>query len=398
MSIQTNSFAKRVKRQVIGRSRSFFAATPPGLENVCLKELASPPLSFTEVEEVPGGVEFRGRVHDAYMANLHLRTANRILMRIDGFKAANFRQLERRLADVPWEIYLPPGIPVHVRVATSKSRLYHKAAIAQRFQSGIALRLERRGVEGDSLPGATTAFSRQTLFIRVVEDRFTVSLDSSGEPLYKRGIKKDVGRAPLRETLAAAALKLAGFSGEEPLLDPMCGSGTFAMEGAMMAMNIPPGRHRKFAFMEWPAFRPRRWAHLRRQAEALITRVDAPMVFASDKDERVLAALEKNLRNQEIAHAIQVSGGDFFHLSPPKTFKTTGVIAINPPYGMRLGAKREIRGLYSSILAKLNAEFKGWKLALITPDRRLAGSFISRMAARTLSHGGVKILLLTGKV
>ncbi len=397
MSIQTDSFSKRVKRQVIARSRSFFAATPPGLENVCLRELASPPLSFTEVEEAPGGVEFRGRVHDAYLANLHLRTANRILMRIDGFKAANFRQLERRLADFPWEIYLPAGIPVHVRVATSRSRLYHKAAIAERFQTGVALRLERRGVEGES-PPETTAFSLQTLFIRVVDDRFTISLDSSGDPLYKRGIKKEVGRAPLRETLAAAALQLAGFSGDEPLLDPMCGSGTFAMEGAMMAMNIPPGRHRKFAFMEWPAFRPRRWAFLRRQAEERITRVDAPMVFASDKDERVLAALERNLRDHEIARAIRVSGGDFFRLSPPRAFKTAGVIAINPPYGIRLGAKREIRGLYSSIRAKLKADFKGWKLALIAPDRRLAGNLPSRMATRTLSHGGVKILLLTGKV
>ncbi len=398
MSIHTDSFAKRVKRHVIARPRRFFAATHPGLENVCSRELVSPPLSFTDVEEAPGGVEFGGRVHDAYLANLHLRSANRILMRVDGFKAANFRQLERRLSDFPWEIYLPPGIPVDIRVTTSRSRLYHKTAIAQRFQAGIVRRMERCGVEGDPPPETTTAFSRQTVIIRVVDDRFTISLDSSGDPLYKRGLKKEVGRAPLRETLAAAALQLAGFSGAEPLLDPMCGSGTFAMEGAMMAMNIPPGWHRTFAFMDWPAFRPGRWVHLRRRAEARITPVKAPAVFASDKDRRVRAVLERNLRDQEIARAIRVSGEDFFRLTPSRSFKKTGVIALNPPYGMRIGEKRDIRGLYSNIRAKLNADFKGWKLALIAPDRRLAGNLLSRMAARTLSHGGVKILLLTGKV
>lgn len=398
MSIDANSLARRVKRRLIGRSRIFFAAAAPGLENVCLEELASPPLSITDAAKVPGGVEFRGRLHDAYMANLHLRTATRILMRIDGFKATNFRQLERRIAGIPWEIYLPSGIPVDVRVVTSGSRLYHKTAIAKRFQSGVALNLEQGGVGMDSLPEAAPAFSRQTLFVRVVDDRFTISLDSSGDPLYKRGIKKDVGRAPLRETLAAAALRLAGFSGGEPLLDPMCGSGTFAMEGAMMIMNIPPGWHRKFAFMEWPAFRSRRWAHLRRQAEARFTRAAAPMVFASDKDKRVRAALEKNLRGREIAPAIRVSEEDFFHISPSRIIKAPGVLALNPPYGMRLGSRREIRGFYARIRARLEADFKGWKLALFVPDRRLAGNLPSQMNTLTLTHGGVKILLLTGVV
>ena len=263
MSTET-ALLKRIKRHVVGRKRNYFASVATGFERVCSKELSSLPLSAHETVATDGGVEFSGHLQDCYLANLHLRTASRILLRITAFTSTNFRQLEKKIAAIPWELYLDACSRPQIHVTTRHCRIYHTAAIANRFSEAIARHLQVPAA-GDRSDLA--APSSQRIFVRGVDDRFTVSIDSSGTHLYKRGLKKHPGTAPLRETLAAASLMLAGYDPHQPLVDPMCGTGTFSLEAALMAKNIPPGWYRDFAFCRWPSYRKKRFEHLRRQAE-----------------------------------------------------------------------------------------------------------------------------------
>ena len=272
-----NPLSKRIKRHVVGRRRTYFAATSPGFEAICHEELSALGLSIEKASVVEGGVEFDGRLQDCYLANLHLRTAGRILMRIDRFKATAFRQLEKKVAAIPWELYLPPAVLPDIHVTTKHCRLYHSDAIGRRFSDGISRQPLSRDFDGG---GGEKTLSDLTLFVRGVDDRFTVSIDSSGNHLHKRGLKRHHGQAPIRETLAATALRLVGYNGSEPLVDPMCGTGTFSLEAALMVKNIPPGWFREFAFMQWPSFRRKRWEYLKRQCETKFTGHPKPVIFA----------------------------------------------------------------------------------------------------------------------
>lgn len=408
------ALAKRIKRHVTGRVRTFFAATAPGLEKLCFDELTAPPLSIKNAQAIAGGVEFRGRLTDAWLANLHLRTVNRVLMRITEFRARGFPELEHRLSEIPWELYLLPGEPPEMSVSVTRSRLYHKGAVAERFAAGIGKRFEalsggvRSGSSdqpGQSRPSEPSDQSQlaganpQRLFIRAVEDRFTVSIDSSGELLHKRGWKPDVGRAPLRETLAAAALMLAGYDGREPLIDPMCGAGTFSLEAALMASGTPPGLRRDFAFMGWPSFIPRRWDHLRREAAGQAkTDSDASAILASDRNAEAVSALQAAVDSGGLNGFVQVHQQDFFHIRPDREGRSPGLVTLNPPYGVRMGSRVESQALFEAICEHLRVHFGGWRFAMIAPGREVAKTLPFPAERHPLFHGGLRLALLVGKV
>lgn len=386
---------KRIKRHVTGRIRDFFIATAPGLEALCLKELLDLPLDAREAAAVPGGVEFKGRVHDCYRANLNLRIANRILMRIHSFKASNFRQLEKRLSGFHWELFLYSGSLPQIRIMARHSRLYHKSAIGDRIKTSIANRLEQT----DFLEIHDTLSSyNQQIYVRVDDDRFTISIDSSGEILHKRGRKKYIAKAPIRETIAAAILKLSGYTDTEPLVDPMCGSGTFSLEAAMTAKKIPAGWFRSFAFMGWPVFKPDQWEYIKREAGLSIIKADNPRIFASDVDENACNMLEKCTVHYGLSDIIKVSTADFFNLTPRELTGQTGLVVINPPYGRRIGTYMESDRLFSAVCDRLIQKYKGWKLALIAPTRHLAKIVPFKLTAHKLLHGGLKLTLLEGKI
>jgi putative N6-adenine-specific DNA methylase len=386
---------KRIKRHVIGRKRQFFAATAPGLETICREELKGLLPSGTPMEMVEGGITFEGRLHDCYLANLNLRTANRLLMRIASFHAANFRKLKKSLAALPWELCILPGAPIRIRVVSRHSRLYHKDAIAGLVQESIALRHAQNEFQGQPTPEPTIT---QQIFVRLSDDRVTLSIDSSGDLLHKRGIKPRTARAPIRETLAAAALILSGYTGAEPLLDPMCGSGTFAIEAALMALNIPPGMFRSFAFMEWPSFQLKRWEYMKQAADKKIVGTSTPFIFASDRDLRAVCELEDSVTRHGISNIVAVSEKDFFDLSPTELTHRPGLVTLNPPFGRRLGSQRESDALFLSICERLKKEYKGWKFVLISLNPRLAGIIPLRSTAHMLPHGGLKVALITGRI
>jgi putative N6-adenine-specific DNA methylase len=309
---------------VVGRTRTYFAATAPGFENVCLNELNRLELSGKTASVVTGGVEFQGRLQDCYIANLNLRSANRILMRIQTIYATHFSLLEKKLADIPWELYLRAGQLPEIHVTTKHCKLYHSKAITERLFAVIA---ERRKKNDFIAPGEKLTLLTQKIYARGIDDRFTLSIDSSGEQLYKRGIKKHAGTAPLRETAAAAALMIADYTGSEPLIDPMCGTGTFALEGALMASNIPPGWFREFAFMGWPSYRPKRWEYLKGQTENVFINLKKPLIWASDADEAACTQLRKCIAEFNLGDAIKIGHSNFFDLLPADLTDQTAATA-----------------------------------------------------------------------
>jgi putative N6-adenine-specific DNA methylase len=390
-----SSLFKRIKRHVIGRERKFFAATPPGFEPVCLSELLKFQPGTGKARATPGGVEFEGRLDVCYHANLNLRSANRILMRIHAFKSSNFRQLEKKVRDIPWELYLQSDNLLNVHVTTKHCRLHHSGAISEKFQKAITRRLS--GIDLDEkIPGAPSA--HQNIFVRGVDDRFSVSIDSSGDLLYKRGLKKHTGKAPLRETLAAAALMLAGYDSAEPLLDPLCGAGTFSLEAALMAKRIPAGWFRDFAFTQWPSFLTKRWNYIRRQSESGFVRPEQPMVFASDTDPGACQKLKRCVEGFGLSDTVQVHQKDFFDLDPRELTDQTGIICLNPPYGRRLGGRQESEKFFGAICDKLKQAYTGWKLVLFAPSRKLAGTIPFQTKSYPILHGGLKLALLIGKI
>jgi putative N6-adenine-specific DNA methylase len=394
MSAQSPLF-KRIKRRVIARPQRFFAATSPGFEAIGLQELSQLQPPFSRPLVTPGGVEFEGRLDDCFRANLSLHLPNRILMRIGAFKSSNFRQLERKVSDIPWELYLAPGVSVTVHVATRHCRLHHSGAISDRFRQIIA------GSRSPIEPGAKIqdmAAGDQKLFVRGVDDHFSVSIDSSGELLHKRGLKKHTGKAPLRETIAAAALLLAGYKDDQPLIDPLCGAGTFSLEAALMAKCIPAGWFRDFAFTKWPSFVAARWNYIRRQAAAGFVDAARPLIFASDIDRQACQQLQNCIEKYGLSDAVEIRQADFFDLDPRRLTARSGIICLNPPYGHRLGGKPEAEKLFYAICDKLRQDYRYWKLVLFAPGRNLARAVPFRTRSYPILHGGLKLELLVGRI
>jgi putative N6-adenine-specific DNA methylase len=394
MSRET-SLSKRIKRHVIGRSRPYFAATAPGFEPLCLKEMADLGLPMENAAAIPGGVAFKGRLIDCYQTNLHLRTANRILMRIHSFRASSFSRLESIAAKISWELFLPPKSSPQIHATTKHCRLYHSDAISERLMKSIS----KHTLIGTDYGRQKNGFvSDPKIYVRGVDDQFTISIDSSGEHLYKRGIKIHPGKAPLRETVAAAALLMAGYRGTEPVIDPMCGTGTFSLEAALMAENIPPGWFREFAFMEWPSFQQKKWQYLKRQCQRHFTSQQTPTIFASDKDPTACRRLAQRLVENRLTGAVEVIHQDFFDFRPHDLTDQTGWVAINPPYGRRLENREKSDRLFMKICTRLKREYRGWKLILISPNKKLAQKVPFKLTKHPISHGGLKPVMMIGTI
>ncbi len=296
------------------RLLDLFAVTAPGLAPLCAAEMvANGVLSRHQTPAVePGGVTFRGSRATLYRANLHLRTASRILVRLGEFRAENFDQLRARAGKLEWERVLAPGQAVDLRVTCHKSRLYHSDAVAERLLHVIGDRLGQpptlyKADEESDAPAA------QIVVVRLFHDRCTVSLDASGALLHRRGYRLATAKAPLRETLAAALLLASGWDAQAvappPLLDPFCGAGTIPIEAARLALAIAPGRQRRFAFMDWLDFDAALWQNLLAEAEARTRQRHAEiagrlLIQASDRDAGAIAAAQANAERAGVAEVI----------------------------------------------------------------------------------------------
>ncbi|MCB2189345.1 MAG: RNA methyltransferase [Deltaproteobacteria bacterium] len=385
---------RRIKRWVWAPEHAFFAMTAPGLEELAAQELAcfTPERPLVRV----GGVSFRGRLEVMYRANLCLATAGRIWLRLRDFRVRGWDDLLRQAAGVPWELYLPPGGPVALTVTLKDSNLRHSGRVAEELRAAQAARLRGLGLQPpvEAPLGDPDAFR---VAVRGEERRATISLDASGEHLHRRGYRLETGRAPLREDLAAALLHLAGYDGQETLLDSMCGAGTLAVEAALIARRLAPGGQRSMGFQAWPSFRRPAWEHLLRQAAAA-ARPSAPSpILARDLDPRALEAAQGNAARAGVAGDIAFAPGDFFQAAPPPG--PPGLVVLNPPYGRRLGSVRQAERLLQEIGEHLRRAYAGWRVGLVLYRPEWAQGLPLRDTARlVVPHGGLTVTLLTGRV
>ena len=379
-----------------------FAVTAPGLEALCAAELGT--LGITPVAQ-PGGVSWRGTLNSVARVNLWSRIASRVLVRLAEFRATSFFELERHAGRIAWSRYIAPGTVVEFRVTCRKSRLFHTDAVSQRFSESVqravpgVQRAQRlRDDDGGHSPetgvlGADRRDEQRQLFVvRFDHDRCTVNADTSGALLYLRGYRQQLAKAPLRETLAAAVLAGAHWVGDSPLADPMCGSGTIAIEAARLARRIAPGRDRTFAFLSWPEHDVRSWVELVSEARAGELARAAVSIEAYDRDDGAIAATRANAERAGVADDLVVGVQP---LSALPANAGSGLIAINPPYGIRVGEAERLRNLYSQIGNIRRQKRPAWRLAMLAADVRLAGHAEPGLKERFRTvNGGIPVRLL----
>jgi putative N6-adenine-specific DNA methylase len=369
-----------------------FAVASPGLEALVAAELMAlrHDHSIELGDSEPGGVTFRTDRAGLYAANLHLRIASRVLVRVGTFHAANFHELERHAGRLPWREFVASDRSVEFRVTSRKSRLYHQDAVAQRFLASLASAVP--GVEAWS-PGAPAA---QELVVRLYRDACTVSVDASGELLHRRGYRLASSKAPLRETLAAAMVAGSGWNAHAPLLDPMCGSGTIPIEAALLARRIPPGMSREFAFMKWPDFDARTWVAMMNRARARILPHAGAPILGSDRDAGAVRAAASNAERAGVAEDIEWRRAAISAVEVPSQ---PGWLVTNPPYGVRVGERRALRDLYAQLGNVARRCCPGWEVALLAAHSELERQVGIALSPRfTAENGGISVRMVQGTV
>lgn len=384
-----------------------WAIAAPGLESLLERELRS--LGFADTAASPGGVRFSADADGLARANLWSRLASRVVVRLASFRAMAFHELERAARKVEWARILGPGRAFRLRVTTRKSRLYHSDAVAERVRDAVLRAVpaavyadDAGGDDGDAeswLPpemDAAAGEEPQLFLVRFDHDRCTISADSSGALLHRRGYRQAVARAPLRETLAAAMLVGAGYDPTRPLVDPFCGSGTLLIEAALMARRIAPGLGRAFAAEHWPETPPAAWLGARAACEAeRLPRAMAPIV-GSDRDAGAVEAAVANAARAGVSEDVAVQQRPLSELEAPAG---PGLLVTNPPYGIRVGERAPLRDLYARLGQVARAQCPGWRVALLSADRTLDGhtGLDFREVLRT-SNGGIPVRLVVASV
>jgi putative N6-adenine-specific DNA methylase len=361
-----------------GAAFEIFLAAPPGLEPVLADEARA--AGFRDPVPVPGGVTCRGGWPEVWRANLELRGAGRVLARVASFRALHLAQLDKRARRVAWAEVLRPDRPFRVETSCRASRIYHAGAATGRIERAIR----------ETLGAAAAPDAEVLVRARIDDDLVTLSLDTSGEPLHRRGHKRAVAKAPLRETLAALFLRQCGYTGAEPLLDPMCGSGTFVIEAAEIAAGLMPGRSRRFAFEALATFDPAAWAALRDRPPPP---PPAPRFHGSDRDPGAIRMSRDNAERAGVGGLTDFVPRPVAGIVPPDG--PPGLVIVNPPYGARIGNPRLLASLYAALGARLRAGFAGWRVGLVTSDPALARATALPFAppGPPVPHGGLRIQL-----
>jgi putative N6-adenine-specific DNA methylase len=376
---------------------SYFAVTAPGLEPFTSRELtdlgllAVPALEKTS----QAGVAFKGDLPALYRANLHLRTASRILAKLGTFfYATTYPELQKRSSRLPWDRFLSPGQPIVLRVTCHQSKLYNSEAVARIVSAGLGQRLGKACplVKADE---ETDGHPPQMIVVRLVDDKCTISVDSSGELLHKRGYRLAVAKAPLRETLAAALLMASGWDTSAPLLDPFCGSGTIPIEAALMQLGLPPGLNRRFAFMDWPGFEPFAFndqlSAIRDQQSTITNQQSAIGILASDRDAGAIRMAHENAARAGVEDAIEIKCQAVSSITPPPG---PGWIVTNPPYGVRVSQGRDLRNLYAQFGNVLRRQCPGWNVAVLCNDPVLLGQMQMQLdTSFGFTNGGIGVRL-----
>ncbi len=340
----------------------FFAPCPRGLESLLADELAG--LGAMDVAVAEGGVGFSGDRNTGYAANLHSRIASRVLRQISAGRYRNEDDIFRGVTSLDWNSFFDPALTIRVNVSAIASPLQSLEFITLRIKDAAC---DKFRVQTGQRPSVDTAQPDVRIHAFLEADRYTLYLDTSGEPLFKRGPRL-IGEAPLRENLAAGILKLSGWTPDQPLLDPMCGSGTFLVEAARIALNIAPGAGRSFAFEKLRDFDAVAWKSIRSDAQARAPVNPSPQLFGSDLYGDALKLARDNLAAAGFGALASLKQANVLEISAPAE---SGVLVANPPYGVRIGEQDDLAAFYPKLGDVLKKKFAGWRAYLFTGDLRV---------------------------
>jgi putative N6-adenine-specific DNA methylase len=357
-----------------------FLATAPGLEDVLCAEVRAK--GFNSAKAVPGGVTIRGGWPEVWRANLWVRGAGRVLAVLASFRAPHLEELKREARKVAWGEVLRPDVAFRVEATCAKSRIYHSGAAAERIETAIR----------DALGAPSSPNAQVLVRARIEHDLCTLSVDTSGEPLHKRGHKAAVAKAPMRETLASLLLSQCGYDGTEPVVDPMCGSGTFLIEAAEIALRLNPGRGRAFAFEQLATFDAAAWARMR-AVDSRRTPPAGVRFYGSDRDTGAIAMARANAERAGVGELVELKECAVSDVVAPEG--PPGLVMVNPPYGVRVGDRKALLPLYRALGQTLVTRFPGWRVGLITSEPSLARAtalpFLPTVASAP--HGGLRVTL-----
>jgi putative N6-adenine-specific DNA methylase len=369
----------------------FFATCPRGLELILADELRA--LQAEKVHAVGGGVQFSGDFTLCYRVNLESRLASRLLWQV----AAGHYQSEQdiyRIAYAPrWSDWFDASHTIRVDVSATQSPLTSLNFVTLKIKDAVCDKIRR--ISGRR-PDVDTGAPDVPIQGHLTEREFTLYLDTTGEPLFKRGRRLAAREAPLRENLAAGILRLAGWTPGVPLLDPMCGSGTILLEAAHMALAIAPGLGRHFAFEKFKYFDARRWRELTRQSAARQQQKTPLAIYGSDLSGEALRAAHANLRAAGLDKVVSLQQANVLEIAAPAS---EGVIVTNPPYGVRLGEQQELAEFYPKLGNVLKKQFSGWRVYLLSADMRLPKLIRLAASRRTpLFNGALECRLFEYKM
>ena len=371
-----------------------FLPCAAGVEDFLAEEAhALTGLQGEDLRVMRGGVLMRASWRDAQLLNLHSRLAQRVLIELSHTQYRNEQNLYDAASNVAWEIWFTPKQSFKVEVTAQHSPLTSLNFAALKVKDAIADRF--RAKRGER-PDVDTRWPDVRIYVHLTTEHATLYMDTSGEPLFKRGWREDKGDAPLKETLAAAMIAASGWDGSTPLYDPCCGSGTIAIEAAQMACGIAAGSRRRFAFEKMLPFQPHVWSGLLEQAQAA-EHPPQTEIFGSDVAHRMVDFAERNAERAGVAGVVQFRGGDALQRMPPAA---SGTMLLNPPYGERIevagvAGRREAAqtedgsaDFFPQLATHWKRNYAGWTAWMLTPDLKLPGKMRLKESRRVPMWNG----------
>ena len=345
----------------------FFASCPRGLESLLVEDLTA--VGVMDSQAIPGGVHFSAEWPACYAANLHSRIATRILWRVAHGRYAKEDDIYKLALDTAWPSWFAAGQTIRVDVTAVKSPLKSLEFITLRIKDAIC---DRFRADTGKRPSVDTREPDVRMHGFITADECTLYIDTSGAPLYQRGLRQKTVDAPLKENVAAGILRLSGWQPGTPLLDPMCGSGTFLLEAAQMALCIAPGAGRDFGFQRLKNFQLGVWKNLLDKAMDAEKPAAHAQIYGSDISPVAVRAALANLDRAGLLPAVTLSTGDVLEIDAPANYgKTSGIMIANPPYGERLSELDELAAFYPLLGSALKRNFAGWNCYFLTADMRL---------------------------
>ena len=347
--------------------QNYFATCPRGLEPVLEAELTA--LGGKKIVVTDGGVSFSGDVALSWKANLESRVATRILWRVGQTPYSNEDGIYKQAMALPWPKWFDVSRTIMVKVTAVKCPLRSLEFVTLRIKDAVCDKFRQINNERPSVDTREPDI-RIHAFLTATDCQFYV--DTSGAALYQRGNRQNSVEAPLRENLAAGILKLSGWQPGSPLLDPMCGSGTFLIEAAMMALDSAPGLKRSFGFEKLKNFDPGAWGEIKKAAFKRVKPASPMLIFGSDNDSMAVRAARQNLEAAGLSNVVQVQQLDVLEAPAPVLPEgMTGTLLTNPPYGERIGESDDLAELYPHLAASLKRNFAGWNAFFLTSDLRM---------------------------